>query len=175
MGFMVTSEVDAYRWLLGGHLVTLIRRLREVPADKWDWTPSPAAPTTRTLAAHTWQWLVCDRQHIDNADIASHSLVPDIPADPSALIAVLEEETANWMQMLEGMDDDQLNRLRCQFGGDNEGTVRGFICHMIQNVIYKHGQFSTLYFAMGLDGDAPYEAPWPNEIYQEVWAEANET
>ena len=50
-------------------------------------------------------------------------------------------------------------------------NTRGFVCHMIQNVIYKHGQFSTIFFALGLDGDGPYEAPFPNAIYKEVWAD----
>jgi hypothetical protein len=34
----------------------------------------------------------------------------------------------------------------------------------------KNGQLSTLYFALGLDGDAPYAAPFPNPIYAELHA-----
>ncbi len=40
--------------------------------------------------------------------------------------------------------------------------------HMLQNCIYKHGQFSALYFALGLDSDAPYDALFPNPIYQKL-------
>ena len=47
-------------------------------------------------------------------------------------------------------------------------NVRWFVGHMVQNTIYKHGQFSTIFFAQGLDGDGPYEAPFPNPIYAEV-------
>ena len=47
-------------------------------------------------------------------------------------------------------------------------NVRGFIAHMIQNVIYKHGQFATIFFALGMDGDGPYTAPFPNPIYKEL-------
>jgi hypothetical protein len=43
---------------------------------------------------------------------------------------------------------------------------------MIQNTIYKHGQFSTLYFALGLDGTEPYSAPFPNPIYAEIFGPA---
>lgn len=78
------------------------------------------------------------------------------------MVAALEEETANWMRMLEGMDDERLDARARQFGGENEGTARGFVCHMVQNAIDKHGQFSTLFFALGLDGEEPYDAPWPN-------------
>ena len=46
--------------------------------------------------------------------------------------------------------------------------MRGFVDHMIQNAIYKRGQFATLYFALGMDGIEPYDAPWPNPIYAEV-------
>ena len=48
-------------------------------------------------------------------------------------------------------------------------TTRGYICHMVQNVIYKNGQFSMIFFGLGLDGDGPYEAPFPNPIYRQVF------
>lgn len=32
-------------------------------------------------------------------------------------------------------------------------------------MIYKHGQLSTLFFALGLDGEEPYTAPFPNDVY----------
>jgi hypothetical protein len=41
---------------------------------------------------------------------------------------------------------------------------------MIQNCIYKNGQLATIYFALGLDGTEPYEAPFPNPIYEQAWA-----
>ncbi len=43
------------------------------PGDKWDWTFAPPAPTPRILATHAWQWLICDRQHIEEPDAAKHS------------------------------------------------------------------------------------------------------
>jgi hypothetical protein len=46
--------------------------------------------------------------------------------------------------------------------------VRVFVGHIVQNSIYKHGQLATLYFALGLDGDAPYDAPFPNPIYAKL-------
>ena len=53
--------------------------------------------------------------------------------------------------------------------------MRGFVCHMIQNTIYKHGQFATIYFALGLDGTEPYNAPFPNPIYEQRFGPAAET
>src|SRR5437870_4934503 len=64
MGNGPTSEIEAYERLLCTHLEAFTARLRLLPPDLWDWSPDPAAPSARTLAAHTWQWLQCDRQHI---------------------------------------------------------------------------------------------------------------
>lgn len=170
MGFDVRSETHAYAWLLALHLRRFAERLKALPEDRWDWTPDPAAPTARTLAAHTWQWLVCDRQHIENPDVLRHGLIPEMPAEPAAIVAAFEEEAENWIRLVESMSPESLDAPIRQFGGNNLGTARGFICHMVQNAIYKHGQFSTLFFALGLDGTEPYDAPWPNPIYERVWA-----
>ncbi len=174
MGFLVQSENEAYGWLLSGHLKRFAIRLKELPADKWDWTPDLAAPTPRILATHAWQWLICDRYHIEIPDVLAHPAVPEPPTDPAEFIAAFEEESANWLRMIAEMTPERLDAPVWQFGeAEGKGTVRGFICHMIQNVIYKHGQFSELFFALGLDGTAPYEAPWPNPIYAEVRAASN--
>ena len=47
-------------------------------------------------------------------------------------------------------------------------NVRGFVGHIVQNCVYKNGQFMTLYYALGLDGTAPYTAPFPNPIYAQM-------
>ena len=83
------------------------------------------------------------------------------------MCAILQAEVDTWKEMTLAMTLEYLAELRSQFG-IFEMNVRGFVCHMIQNCIYKHGQFATLYFALGLDGDAPYDAPFPNPIYAEL-------
>ena len=45
-------------------------------------------------------------------------------------------------------------------------NVRGFLCHMVQNCLYKHGQFSTLYFALGLERRFALYAPFPIRFMQ---------
>jgi hypothetical protein len=52
--------------------------------------------------------------------------------------------------------------------------VRGFVCHMVQNTIYKNGQFMTLFYALGLDGTEPYDAPFPNPIYEQCFGSKSE-
>jgi hypothetical protein len=169
MGFLVQSENEAYGWMLGMHLRAFTRRLKAMPEEHWDWTPDVAAPSARILAAHAWQWLICDRYHIEIPDVSSHPPVPDVPTDPAEMIAAFELETEIWLRMIAEMTPQRLDAPVWQFGEvEGKGNVRGFICHMIQNVIYKHGQFSELYFALGLDGTDPYDAPWPNPIYAEV-------
>lgn len=162
------NETQAYEMLLCGHLESFIYRLRLLPPDKWDWTPDPAAPTARTVAVHAWQWLICDRQHIAEPDAAIHPPIPDAPPDNEAFCDAFAAETANWRKLLRSLTMEQLDRKGLQFNFEGAGyNVRGFVCHMIQNVIYKHGQFSELFFALGLDGKEPYEAPFPNPIYEE--------
>jgi hypothetical protein len=161
-------EANSYLNLLCGHLEGFTYRLRQLPPELWDWTPDVTAPTPRILATHTWQWLQCDRQHIDQADASLHSRIPDAPTDPTAMCDALDRENEAWKKMLTEMTSEGLDAKRSQFN-QHEMTVRQFIGHMIQNTIYKHGQFATLYFAKGLDGAAPYSAPFPNPIYEEIF------
>jgi hypothetical protein len=151
--------------LLCSHLRGMVWRLRMLPEDKWDWTPDPAAPTARILATHAWQWLICDRQHILEADAAKHPAVPEPPASTAALCDALAAETEHWEQLILSLTPEQMDEPRAQFN-KSQMTVFGFVCHMIQNCIYKHGQFSTLFFALGLDGTEPYDAPFPNPCYK---------
>lgn len=163
-------ENRAYEMLLCSHLAGFVERLRELKPEEWDYTPNVAAATPRTLAVHAWQWLVCDRQHIHEPDASQHPRIPEPPDDTQALCDVLAEETETWRTMLRELTQEQLDAPRLQFNlPENKLTVRGFVCHMIQNVIYKHGQFSTLYFALGHDGTGPYTAPFPNPIYEELF------
>ena len=164
------NENEAYAFLLCHHLEGFVWRLRRLPLEKWDWTPDPAAPTARTLATHAWQWLICDRQHIHEPDASQHPRTPEPPEDPFALCDLLAEETETWRALIAGLTEEQLARVGHQFNIPDAGmNVRGFVCHMIQNVIYKHGQFATLYFALGLDGTEPYAAPFPNPIYEQCF------
>jgi hypothetical protein len=149
------------------HVVGFAERLRELTPEQWDYQIDIAAPSPRTLAVHAWQWLVCDRQHIHEPDLSRHVDVPEPPDDPNAMCDLLVSEADTWRDMILAMTPEQLNAPRSQFGG-YDANVRWFICHMIQNCIYKHGQFSTMYFAFGYDGTAPYSAPFPNPIYAQV-------
>jgi hypothetical protein len=154
--------------LLGSHLDELVYRLRRIPADKWDWTFAPPAPTPRILATHAWQWLICDRQHIAEPDASRHPRIPDPPGDPQALCDALAEETRRWGELLLSLTPEQFIAERRQFNG-YPMNIRAFVAHMIQNCIYKNGQLATIYFALGLDGTEPYAAPFPNPIYEELF------
>ena len=164
----IYNENKAYEILLCSHARTFIHRLRQLPPDKWDWTPDQAAPTPRILASHALQWLICDRQHINEPDAAKHPDIPEMPQDPAAFCDAFELETQEWQTLLQNLTPEQMDQRRRQFNfPDSKMTVRGFVAHVIQNLIYKNGQFSELYFALGLDGTEPYEAPFPNPFYAE--------
>ncbi len=165
------NENEAYVSLLCGHLWVFTQRLRQIPPDKWDYQPAAPAPSPRILATHAWQWLICDRQHIAEPDARKHPRVPDPPANQQALCDELAAETERWRALLLSLTPGQFGEERRQFN-EYPMNVRGFVCHMIQNTIYKHGQLATIYFALGLDGDEPYAAPFPNPIYDQLQGRA---
>ena len=105
-------------------------------------------------AIHTLQWLICDRQHIAEADTF-------------AICDALEQETIWRESLILGLSSEEFAAQRRQFNSCPM-NVRDFVCHMIQNCIYKQGQFSALYFAMGLGGEAPCDAPFPNRFSLEL-------
>src|SRR5579862_7869330 len=102
------TENENYAMLLCSHLQGFVHGLRKLPADRWDWTPDVAAPTPRILAAHAWQWLICDRQHIGEPDASRHPRIPEPPTDPQAMCDALAEETENWRQLILGLTPEQL-------------------------------------------------------------------
>lgn len=163
----MTTETKLYARILGDHLGGMVSMMRQIPEDKWDWTFAMPAPTPRIIATHAWQWLVCDRQHIEEPDAAKHPYVPEPPADFRVLTETLLAEAKAWLALLEALTPEELDAPRAQFNQDPM-TVRDFLGHITQHCIYKDGQLATLYFALGLDGDAPYDAPFPNPIYAEL-------
>ena len=163
----MTREVKNLFSLLRMHVRGMAYCLRQIPKDKWDWTVAPPAPTPRILAAHTLSWLICDRQHIEQPDAMLHALVPDVPADPAAICDALDAEVAKWGLLLDRLSLEDLDAPRSQFN-EYPMTVRAFLGHVVQNSIYKNGQMMTLFYALGLDGDAPYDAPFPNPIYAQL-------
>jgi hypothetical protein len=169
MNLAPKTELEAYELLLIMHLEGMLGSLRRLKPEHWDWTPDQAAPTPRTVAVHAWQWLMCDRQHIDEPDATKHSNVLEPPADCAEFCDAFQLEIENWRRLLRDLTPEDLSQPRQQFGfTEVEMNVRFFIGHMVQNVIYKHGQFSEVYFALGYDGVEPYSAPFPNAIYEKV-------
>jgi len=158
---------------LVGNARKMIRWGRQLAPEHLDFSYSPAAPTPRDLLIHTWQWLACDRQHIEEPDARRHTLIPEAPDDPEALFTVFGEELDRWQALLEGMTEAKLAEPRSQFNATSyPWSVRDAVYHMLQNVLYKLGQFSYLYYALGYDGTEPYTAPLPNPYYiEEVFGE----
>lgn len=166
----MSAETELYEQLLCGHMGAMAHRLRKIPAERFDDTFAPPAPTPRQLAVHALSWLQCDRAHIEEADAAKHAPLPEPPTGQAALCDALAAETEKWRVLLRSLTPEQLGEMRHQFNIPEAAmTVRGFIGHILQNNIYKHGQLTTLYFAWGLDGNEPYTAPLPNPIYAEVF------
>src|ERR1700678_3655107 len=112
----LANEIEAYEWLLIGHLESMLRGLRRLKPEHWDWTPDQAAPSPRIVAVHAWQWLMCDRQHIDEPDFEKHQNVAEPPEDIPALCQAFEQEIENWKQLLAQLKPADLDSPRRQFG-----------------------------------------------------------
>ena len=163
----LSNENEAYIELLCGHLQRLTRRLRRIPAERWEWQPTIAAPSPRLLAQHAWLWLVSDRLHLLEPDATRHEPPADPPTAQDELCALLDEESCQWRSLLHELTPERLSEPRRAFNW-RPVNVRWLVWHMCQNVIYKHGQLATLYFMLGLDGDEPYRAPLPQDDYERL-------
>src|SRR5262245_17415333 len=123
MPYQPKTENESYAQLLCGHLERLVNRLSEIPADKWDWAPTPSAPTARQISQHAWQWLQSDRQHIREPDISRHQRIPEPPREPSAMCAAMREEMEQWRSLIQGMTPQQFEEDRFLFGTDDALNV----------------------------------------------------
>lgn len=167
MNLSPQNELELYEMFLTFHMAKIVEKLSVMSTEHWDWTPHEAAPTARKCAEHALQWLICDRQHILELNAKQHALVPESPTDREEFCRAFDKEIENWRNLLQSLQPEELNDDRHQFGFlERSVNVRFFIGHMFQNVVYKHGQISELFFALGYDGDSPYTAPLPNPIYQ---------
>jgi hypothetical protein len=163
------TEYEFYAGQFAYHSEQLVERLRTLPPDRWDWTPLEGAPTPRQIATNAWQWLVSDRQHLTEPDAKKHPRIPDPPHDPDVFCDLLEEECYWWLDAMKNTPPEQMNTGISMFGGDVI-TIRCYLGHMLQNIIYKNGQISVLYFGLGFDGAGPYVPPLPNESYDALHA-----
>ncbi len=154
--------------LLYHFILAIASMLSRFPSDRWEWQVTPSAPSARMLGEHCYSWLVCDRQHIAEPDAQKHADIP-LPLHQQELCSLLQAEAQTWRTLIENLSPEELVQPRLQFGGGSM-TVMGFTGHILQNTIYKCGQISTLYFALGLDGEETYAAPMPNPIYAHMRA-----
>ncbi len=159
------NESELYTRMLYGYVEGMVRWLRQIPVERWDWTPAVSAPTVRQVAELTWCTLLGDRQHLEQPDVALHSLLPDPPRDPETLCKFLEEEVQWWRQWFAQQTEATYLAPRKQFGVFDV-NVRWMVYHAMQQVVYKMGQLSWLYYALGLDGTEPYQSPSYNEFYK---------
>lgn len=160
----MTTEHAFYSGQFAYHSAQLVERLRAIPDDRWEWAALPGAPTARQIALNAWQWLVSDRQHLTEPDARKHPRVPDPPESPAAFCDLLEDECRWWLDAMTNTPPERMNDRIPMFGGDAL-TVRCYLGHMLQNVIYKNGQISFLYFGLELEEPGPYVPPLPNESY----------
>lgn len=170
----MSSELEIVSYNLLGNARKILRWARQLTPEQLDFTYALSAPTARNLVIHTWQWLACDRQHIEQPDASLHALIEEAATDPATLFAQFEAEIDRWQTLLAELTPEKLDAVRSQFNDTSyPWSVRDALYHMLQNVLYKLGQLSYLYYALGYDGTDPYEAPFPNPIYREVFGEGH--
>lgn len=158
------SELEVFELMIADYVGSITRAARLIPDDKWNWSFSERTPTAREICEHTFAWLRCDRQQIMIPGWSLHQPTPDPPADRVHMIELLSEEAQEWRKLIKSIPPELLDEEReCQPG--DMRLVRSFLFHMGQNVIYKAGQIWMIAFELGLDGEGPYVAPYPNILY----------
>jgi uncharacterized damage-inducible protein DinB len=155
-----SSEIEVFEQLICDFTGGIIRRAREIPEEKWNWSFSERTPTAREICEHAWMWLRTDRQDI----IARHQAIPEAPQNRIQMLDLLESEKDAWHQLIQTLSPEKLDELRNTPDG-YERSVRSYLFHMAQHVVSKSGQMTMLHFELGLDGGEPYDAPHPNRLY----------
>ncbi len=159
-----SGEIEAYEQLICGFTGGILRRAREIPEVKWNWSFSERTPTAREICEHAWMWLRSDRQEITVRDPARQEAIPDPPTDRIAMLVLLESEKEAWRELIQSLLVSDLDEIRSSPDG-HARSVRGTLFHMAQHIVSKSGQMTMLHFELGLDGDGPYDAPHPNRLY----------
>lgn len=158
------TELEAFELMTAGFVGSIVRAAGLIPDDRWNWSFSERTPTAREICEHTFAWLWCDRQQVTIFDRSKHRPTPELPADRSTMIRLLQGEAKDWRILVRSLTPEQLLEERETFDGDMR-LVRSFLFHMGQQVVYKAGQIWMLAFDLGLDGSGPYDAPYPNRYY----------
>lgn len=162
---LLRSELEAFELFIVGYVGSMLRAIEAMPEDKWNWSISVRTPSPRELCEHTYMRLACDRQQMTEPDYSKHKPVADLPANRSEMIALLRKEAIIWQQLVRGLKPEDLNNELLAWT-DCPRTIRSFLFHMAQNVVYKAGQAWTLHFELGLDGEDRYTAPYPDQYYE---------
>lgn len=159
-----STEAEAYEELICGFTGGILRRAREIPEEKWNWSFSERTPTAREICEHAWMWLWSDRQEITVLDPARQEAIPDPPKHRVPMLDLLESEKEAWRELIQSLKAPMMDELRSSPDGYRR-SVRGYLLHMAQHIVSKSGQMTMLHFELGLDGGEPYDAPHPNRLY----------
>ncbi len=159
-----SSEIGAFEHLICGFTGGILRRAREIPEEKWDWSFSERTPTAREICEHAWMWLRSDRQEMMVLDPAHYGAIPDPPQHRVQMLDLLESEKEAWQALIQAINAPMMDELRFSPDGYSR-SVRGYLFHMAQHIVSKSGQMTMLHFELGLDGGEPYDAPHPNRLY----------
>ncbi len=146
------------------HADNIIKRSEAMTHEQWTWRPAIPAPNSQETASHALAWMISDRMHLEEQPNL-HSAKVDIADNKNDLIEQFKREAEIWREWLSKADHRELNKKVKRFG-IFPMTKRFFVGHALQNLVYKSGQLSILYFAQGLDGDAPFNAPMPEQILE---------
>lgn len=159
-----SSEIGVFEHLICGFTGGIIRRAREIPDEKWNWSFSERIPSAREICEHAWIWLRNDRQEMTVLDPSRQEAIPDPPPNRIQMLDLLESEKEAWQELIKTLHEASLGELR--YSPDGSGrSIRGYLFHMAQHIVSKSGQMTMLHFELGLDGGEPYDAPHPNRIY----------
>jgi DNA-binding transcriptional ArsR family regulator len=159
-----SSEIEAFEHFICGFTGGILRRAREIPEKKWNWSFSERTPTAREICEHSWMWLRSDRQEITVLDPTCLVAIPDTPQHRAQMLDLLESEKEAWRELIQTVTAPMMDELRTSPDGHCR-SVRGCLFHMAQHIVSKSGQMTMLHFELGLDGGEAYDAPHPNRLF----------
>jgi hypothetical protein len=124
---------------------SLLRNLRAVPAEAWEWVPPGGKRSVRDLAQHVGACKIMYANH----GFGDATLTWDDPlvvgdgvlADPSSAIAWLREGQARLRGSVAALDDGELGRPRRAYWKAVKETRWGIVV-MIQHDLYHAGEIN---------------------------------
>jgi hypothetical protein len=166
----MNRETELYSKLLESYISEMLEKLNLLSEDQWCWQPSPPVPSAQMLATNALEWMICDRQHINEPDAKFHDPIPPTPVERECVMERLSAELKEWVRLLSQIRVEDLEAPRRQFNrlDADDQNVRWMMLNAVDNVARRLGELTPLWLALGHGGADPYQNKLPHECYERL-------